>query len=44
MKTNFGAKHIVAIQEDFKKCGIWPQLWLQDVVGKIIKHVQFYLC
>jgi hypothetical protein len=39
MKTIFGAKDIITIQEDLKKCGISPHLWLQNVVGKMIKGV-----
>jgi hypothetical protein len=39
MKIIFGAKDIITVCENFKECGIWPHLWLQNVVGKVIKTV-----
>jgi hypothetical protein len=37
MKTIFGAKDMPTIWENLKECGIWPHLWLQEVVGRMIK-------
>jgi hypothetical protein len=39
MKIIFGAKDIIAVYENFKKCGIWSHLWLQNVASKVIKNV-----
>jgi len=37
LKTIFGTKDFVVIQEDFKECGIRPHLWIQNVDGRLIK-------
>jgi hypothetical protein len=43
LKTIFGTKVIVVVREDLKECKIRPHLWLQDVVGKTIKPIAFYV-
>jgi hypothetical protein len=37
------AQNTTSIYEDLKEYGIRSHLWLQDVVGKIIKHVASYV-
>lgn len=39
MKTIFGTKNTLIVQEDLKECGIQPHLWLQEVVGSMIKPI-----
>jgi hypothetical protein len=39
MKTIFGTKVIPTVREDLKECGIQPHLWLQEVVGRMIKPI-----
>jgi hypothetical protein len=43
MKTIFGAKVMLVVWEDFKECGIWPHLWLQKVVSKMIKPIRSFV-
>jgi hypothetical protein len=43
MNTIFGTKDTTSVYEDLKECGIRSHLWLQHVVGKIIKHVASYV-
>lgn len=43
MNIIFGTKYTTSIYEDLKECGIQSHLWLQHVVGKIIKHVASYV-
>jgi hypothetical protein len=43
MKTIFGIKDTTFVYEDLKECGIQSHLWLQHVVGKIIKHLASYV-
>jgi hypothetical protein len=39
MKTIFGTKDTLVVREDLKECGIQPHLWLQEVVGSMIKPI-----
>ncbi len=43
MKIIFGIKDTTFVYEDLKECGIQSHLWLQHVVGKIIKHLASYV-
>jgi hypothetical protein len=43
MKKIFGAKDMLAVWEDLKECGIWPHLWLQKVVGRMIKPTRSFV-
>ncbi len=37
LKTIFGTKDFVVVQENFKECGIRPHLLIQNVDGQLIK-------
>jgi hypothetical protein len=43
MKTIWGVKDYVVVQEDLKECGIWPRLWLQPIVGAFFKPIVSYV-
>jgi hypothetical protein len=43
LKTIFGIKDIMAIQENLKNCGIQSHLWVQNVVGAYIKPIASYV-
>ncbi len=43
LKSSFGNKDIVAVQENLKECSIRFHLWLQVVIGGFIKHVMSYV-
>lgn len=43
MKTIFSAKDMPTVWEDLKECGIWPHLWLQEVIGRMIKPTELFM-